>query len=201
MAKSLDYFLALSSPYTYMGHGRFEELAARRGLAVNYKPANMGEVFAVSGGLPVKQRAPQRQAYRFMELKRWRTFLDVPLNLEPKHFPVPDAGAARMVIAASEAGQAPAALIGGFLRAVWAEERNIADPETLSAIAAETGYDANLLVEKAALPETENTYKTYTAEAIERGVFGVPTWHFDGELFWGQDRLDFLERALARSGT
>ena len=201
MATAVDYFLALSSPYTYLGHRRFEELAARLGLTVNYKPTNMGEVFPVSGGLPVKQRAPQRQAYRFMELKRWRAYQDVPLNLEPKHFPVPDAGAARMVIAAMEAGRHPGALIGGILRAVWAEERNIADAETLSAIAAETGYDANLLAEQAALPETENLYKTHTAEAIERGVFGVPTWGFDGELFWGQDRLNFLERALARSGT
>lgn len=193
----VDYYFSLASPFTYMGHERFTALAARYGARVNHKPAAMGEVFAASGGLPVGQRAPQRQAYRFMELRRWREHLQVPLNLEPRHFPVDDSTAARMVIAAEQSSEDPAPLTGAVLRAVWAEERNIADPETLRAIAAEQGYDAEAL-EHAARSEAAGTaYEANTREAIERGVFGAPTWIIGEELLWGQDRLDFVERELA----
>ena len=192
----IDYFLALTSPYTYLGHARFEALAARYGATVNHKPAQMAKVFAVSGGLPVKQRPVQRQAYRLQELRRWSQFLGMPLHLEPRHFPVPDGAAAKLVIAARQLGQQPGALIGACLRAVWAEERDISDAATLRAIAGEAGYDAGALVAAAAAPAVQAEYDANTAEAIRRQVFGVPTYAFGEELFWGQDRLDFVERRL-----
>jgi 2-hydroxychromene-2-carboxylate isomerase len=196
----IDYFFTLSSPYTYMGHERFEELAKRHGLTVNYRPANYGKVFSVSGGLPVKQRAQQRQAYRFMELKRWRDHLDIPLNLEPKFFPVNDQLAARIVLAAVGEGTPPGPLMAAFLRAVWAEERDIADPDTLRAIADETGLDGGKLQEAGEAGEITQQQEDFTQEAIDRGVFGAPTWILNDELFWGQDRLDFLERAIEKAG-
>lgn len=192
----IDYFLALTSPYTYMGHARFEEIAARHGATVNHRPIQVAKVFAVSGGVPVKERPKQRQAYRFQELRRWREHLGLPLNLEPKHFPVPDADAARTVIALKQQGEHPGALIGAFLRAVWGEERDISDPATIRAILAEQGHDADALLAAAAGPAVQAEYDANTEEAIARQVFGVPTYAFGEELFWGQDRLDFVERRL-----
>lgn len=197
MSKHVDYYLSLVSPYTYMGHERFEALAQKNGIEVAYKPTNYGKVFPVSGGLPLNKRPPQRLAYRMMELRRWSAHLGIAMNLEPRHFPVPDALPARVVVSAVEQGAHPGKLIGAYLRAVWAEERDVTDEATVRAIAAEQGYDADALMEAAARPETEAAYDAISQEAIDRGVFGAPTWIVDGELFWGQDRLDFLEHALA----
>ena len=199
MAKvTVDYFFSLASPFTYMGHERFEAMARKYKAAVNYKPADVGKIFAATGGLPVPQRSPQRQAYRLMELRRWSEFLGLPLNLKPKHFPVNANPAAQVVIAAIQAGIHPGPLIGAFCRAVWAEERDIADPAEIKAITQAAGLDAVRLI-AAAEPETIRAIiDANTEEGIRRGVFGAPTWIILDEVFWGQDRLDFVERALAK---
>lgn len=196
MAKHVDYYFSLASPWTYLGHARFEALAQKHGLEVAYHPANLGKVFPISGGLPVGKRAPQRQAYRMMELKRWRDYLGIELNPEPRHFPVSDGLAARVVHGAIQGGAHPGKLIGGILAGVWAEDRDISDDATLKAIAGEQGFDADALLATAALPEMEAAYEGSTQEAIDRNVFGAPTWIMGDDLFWGQDRLDFLERAV-----
>lgn len=192
----IDYFLALTSPYTYLGHARFERIAAQATATIHYRPIQMAKVFAVSGGVPVKDRPRQRQAYRFQELARWRDSLGLPLNLEPRYFPAPDAEAARVVIAARQRREDPGRLIGAFLQAVWAEERNIADPATLREIVVETGHDPEALLDAAAGEAVQAEYDANTELAIQRQVFGVPTYAFGDELFWGQDRLDFVERRL-----
>jgi 2-hydroxychromene-2-carboxylate isomerase len=196
MAKVVDYYHFLQSPYAYLGV-RFTEIAARHGATVNVIPIAPGKVFPVSGGLPLPKRAPQRQAYRLVELARWRDHLGLPLNLEPRFFPADDRQAARMVVAARRGGQDALALSNAVLRAVWAEERDIADPDTLAAIAGEAGFDAAALVTAAADPAVEADYESGTEAAIAAGVFGSPTYIIDGDMFWGQDRLDFVERALA----
>jgi carboxymethylenebutenolidase len=198
MAKVIDYYFSPMSPWTYLGHARFAQMIARFGAQVNVKPADFGKVFPVSGGLPLKQRAVQRQAYRMVELRRFRDHLGVPLNLEPKYFPVATEDAALLIVAADQQHGAQAAmrLTGAILRACWAEERNIGDAQTLAQIAAEQGLDAGALREGSA--QARASYDRYTQEAIDQQVFGAPTYVYQGELFWGQDRLDFLERALAR---
>jgi 2-hydroxychromene-2-carboxylate isomerase len=198
MSKVVDYYFSPMSPWTYLGHARFTEMLARHGAQVRVKPVDYGKVFPASGGLPLKQRAAQRQAYRLVELRRFRDHLGVPLNLEPKFFPVPTEEAALLIIAADQQRGADAAmnLAGAVLRACWAEERNIGDSRTLEQIAAEQGLDAEQL--KGRLAQVRSTYDDYTQEAIERQVFGAPTFVLDGEPFWGQDRLEFLDRALAR---
>jgi 2-hydroxychromene-2-carboxylate isomerase len=196
--KTVDYYFTPNSPWTYLGHQRFVDIARRHGAHVNVKPVDLGgRIFPVSGGLPLAKRAPQRQAYRLMELKRWRAFLGMALNLQPKFFPVASDPAALLIVAADRKELNALALAGAVMRAVWAEERDIADPETLKAIAREQGRDAEALAAAAADPATRAAYDAYTAEALERGVFGAPTFAYGDELFWGQDRLDFLDRALA----
>ena len=199
MPKSIDYYLSLRSPWAYLGSVRLEEIAARHGAEVAVKPVDYGTIFPQTGGLPLPKRAPERQAYRLMELRRWRTRLNVPLNLEPKGFAVDEALAARLVIAAGDSGGDPLRLAHAVLRAVWTEERRIDDPATLKAIADETGHDGGALLALAERPETTAAYEALTQEALSRGVFGAPTYVYKGELFWGQDRLDFLDEALKAS--
>lgn len=200
MQKSIEYFFTPVSPFTYMGHQRFVALAGRHGAAIEVKPVDLGRVFPVSGGLPLKQRAPQRQAYRLVELSRWSKHLGLPLNLQPRHFPVPPELASRWILAAQSMQGAAGALTlaGAMMRAVWAEERNIADADTLTAIASEQGFEAKTLAERAAAADIGERYDALTQEAIDRQVFGAPTYIYRDEPFWGQDRLDFLDRALAK---
>ena len=199
MSKHVDYYLTPVSPYTYLGHDRFVAIARKHGATVAVKPIDLGEVFPVSGGLPLSKRAPQRQAYRLMELRRWSRWLQIPLNLHPAYFPTSANLASRFVLAALEEGvDAALDLVGALGRALWAEDRDIADPATLAAVATSTGRDAAALTARAEAPDIAMRYKVLTQEAIDRGVFGAPTYVCDGELFWGQDRLDFLDRALAK---
>lgn len=199
MSKQVDYYLTPQSPYVYMGHARFSDIAARHGAQVNLKPVDLGKVFSVSGGLPLAQRPPQRQAYRLVELKRWSEFLNLPLNLEPTFFPVSGDAASKLIIAAQLAhGTARAmALTGAIGAAVWAQQRNIADAATLAQIADETGLDGAGLLKASEAQSVQAAYAQNTQDAISAGVFGAPWYVYDGQPFWGQDRLDFLDRALA----
>jgi 2-hydroxychromene-2-carboxylate isomerase len=206
MAKLIDYYFTPVSPYTYLGHERLLEIAARHGATIAVKPVDYGRIFPVSGGLPLKQRAPQRQAYRLIELERWSKHLGKPLNLKPKFFPVSADAAARWIIAAQSRGDADALqgdasalrLAGALLRAVWAEERDISDEPTLASIASGVRLDPAQLAAAAASPDAASHYDALTQEAIDRQIFGAPTYVYRDEPFWGQDRLDFLDRALAK---
>lgn len=199
MGKTVEYFLSPVSPWTYLGHARFAAMAKRHGAVVKVKPADLGKIFPVSGGLPLAKRAPQRQAYRLMELKRFREYLKLPLNLQPKFFPVPADLAAQFIVAAGRAGGTDAAmqLAGAVLRACWAEDRDVSDAATLNAICSEQGMDAAALAAAAQSDAVKAEYAGYTQEAIDRGVFGAPSYIIGEEIFWGQDRLDFVDRALA----
>jgi 2-hydroxychromene-2-carboxylate isomerase len=200
MPTAIDYYLAPQSPWTYLGHERFVRIAAKAGATVHVLPMDLGgKVFPVSGGLPLGQRAPQRQAYRLVELARFRDALGLPLNVKPKYFPVAGDDAARLIIAVDMADGSAAALriTGAVLTAVWAQERNIADAATLAELLAECGLPAERL-EASRAPEVQARYERHTQQAIDAGVFGSPSYVIDGEIFWGQDRLDFVERRLAQ---
>jgi 2-hydroxychromene-2-carboxylate isomerase len=201
MAHTCTYYLAPPSPYVYLGHQRFAELAKKYQAQVDVRPFDLGRVFSISGGLPLAKRAPQRQAYRLVELERWSRFLDMPLTLHPQFFPVAGDPAARLIIAAKLAHGNDAAmqLTGGISRAVWAEERNIGDPATLAAIAAEAGLDGAALMKAADTAAVQAEYERYTDDAIAANVFGVPWYVVDGVGYWGQDRLDFVERAFQQA--
>jgi 2-hydroxychromene-2-carboxylate isomerase len=193
-----DYYDSMSSPWTYLGHGRFMELALRFGLTVHHKPMDLLKVWSVSGGLPLKERAQQRQAYRHQELRRWRELLDIPCNLEPAFHPVADRRACYLAIAAAQKSLDWNKLSHALLRAVWVEDRNIADHATLLAIAEACGMDGKMLLAATDEASVQAEYHSNTDEAIAIGVFGAPTYVFEGELFWGQDRLQMLEWRLGR---
>ena len=193
----VDYYLAPQSPWTYLGHERLGRIAKAAGARINLLPVDLGKVFPVSGGLPLGQRAPQRQAYRLVELQRFSEHLGLPLNLHPKYFPVAGDDAARLIAAVDlhDGADAAMALAGAVLRGVWAEERNIADAVALAAMLAALQLPVARLDESRSTAVRER-YEANTQRAIEAGVFGAPSYRVGGELFWGQDRLDFLERRL-----
>ena len=197
MAKHVDYYLSLNSPWAYLASKRFEAIAKKHGADVTIWPVDFGSVFAASGGFPLPKRSPQRQAYRMMELKRWRDHLGIKLTLEPKFFPHDEVPAAKCVIALREQGRMADAikLAHAVLAAVWVEERNPADPVTLKAILGECGLDADAVLKASEGMAAKR--EAYTTHAIEQSVFGAPFFVIDGERFWGQDRLEFVDRKLA----
>ena len=200
MAQHIDYYASLNSPWTHLGAARIEALAAKHGATLRIYPVDFGTVFAGSGGLPLPKRAPQRQAYRLMELRRWREFLGVPINIQPKFFPASEALSAPCVIALRETqGDVPAIrLAHRVLRAVWQDELNPGDPATLAGLIAEIGLDADALMRLGAEPRWTERRNAETQAALERGVFGAPSYVIGDEIFWGQDRLEFVGRRLAR---
>jgi carboxymethylenebutenolidase len=196
----IDYYASLNSPWTHLGAARIEALAAKHHATLRIYPVDFGTVFAGSGGLPLPKRAPQRQAYRLMELRRWRDFLNAPINIEPKHFPSSEALTAPCVIALRETqGDAPAIkLAHRVLKAVWQDELNPGDPATLAALITEIGLDADTVMKLGAEPRWTERRDADTKAALDRSVFGAPSYVIGDEIFWGQDRLDFVERKLAK---
>jgi carboxymethylenebutenolidase len=200
MALQIDYYASLNSPWTHLGAARIEKLAATYGAGLRIYPVDFGAIFPASGGLPLPKRAPQRQAYRMMELRRWRDALGIPINLQPKHFPSNEVPAACCVIALRETvGDAPAiALAHRVLQAVWEEEKNPGDPATLAGLISDIGQNPDSVMQLGAEPRWAERRVADTQAALDRGVFGAPSYVIGEEIFWGQDRLDFVERRLAR---
>jgi 2-hydroxychromene-2-carboxylate isomerase len=197
MARTIDYYFTPQSPWTYLGHPRFIAMARAAGAKVNVLPTDFGKVFPISGGLPLGKRAPQRQAYRLMDLARFSRQLGMPLHLQPKFFPVAGDLAARLIVAVDrqDGVEAALALCGAVFAAVWAHQRDIADAAVLLQLLGECGL-APERMQHAASSEVQQRYEANTARAIEAGVFGAPSYVIDGEIFWGQDRLEFVQQTL-----
>jgi len=200
MVQPIDYYVSLNSPWTHLGAARIEALAAKYGAGLRIYPVDFGSIFAASGGLPLPKRSPQRQAYRLQELRRWRDHLGIPINIQPKFFPASEALTSGCVIALRETmGDAPAIrLAHAVLRAVWQEERNPADTATLATLIIACGLDAGAVMQLGAEPRWAERRTADTKAALDRGVFGAPSYVIGDEIFWGQDRLEFVERHLAR---
>lgn len=199
MSKIIEYFAAPQSPWTYLGHERFVALAKQHSAEILLKPVDAAKVFAATGGVPVAQRPPSRQAYRLAELTRWSKHLGMPLNLHPKFFPVSGEPGGKLIIAALHAAgtEKALALLGALGHACWADEKNIGDADTLVALANSVGLDGAALLGLSGSDAVAADFARNSEEAIAADVFGVPWYRIDGEGFWGQDRLDFVARKLA----
>ena len=198
MSLRVEYWLSVASPWTWLGSARFRELLARTGARVELLPMDLSAVFAATGGTPFPQRSPARQSYRQLELARWSQTLGVPITLSPRHYPVDRVPASCLLIAAGDAGLDTLALSHAVLRAIWVEDRDIADWPTLTQLVNGLGHDGEALVKQAQDPSAARRLEANTQRAVQSGVFGAPTYIVDGERFWGQDRLDFLEQLLEK---
>jgi len=193
----IDYFFTLVSPWVYLGHDAFLETAARHGAAVRFRPVRLAAVWERSGAIPLAQRPKSRQDYRLVELQRWRAKRGLPLNLRPKHFPTNPALADRAVAALVLSGRDPAEAMRRISRALWVEEKDIADRATLAAALSAAGEDADSVLEAAEGEAAAAPIEENTQAAIGWSVVGVPGYVLAGEPFWGQDRIDLLDEALA----
>lgn len=193
MSQTIHYFHSLSSPWAFLGAQQLYAIARKHGATILPKPILVQQE---NGGIPLRSRPQARQDYHELELDRWRKYLDLPLKLRPKHYPTDPRAACRLVIAARQEGLDALELSYQLLKALWADERDTLDPDVRKAIADSIGLDGAALLEKAESPEVAAEWEANKQEAIDLGIFGTPTYVLDRELFWGQDRLDFLDRAL-----
>ncbi len=192
----IDYFFATISPFTYLCGTRLEEVAAKHGANVVYKPMDIMSVFSRTGGTPPKDRHPARQAYRLDEMRRAGIKNEMALNLKPAHWPTNPAPSSYAIIAAQKAGGGDlGALVHSITRACWAEEKDIAEDEVVRAALSGAGFDP-ALVDSGMLAGAEE-YAANTEEAVNRNVFGAPTFITDGQNFWGQDRINDLDLFLS----
>jgi 2-hydroxychromene-2-carboxylate isomerase len=174
-----------------------EEVAARHGATITYKPVDITTLFGRTGGTPPKDRHPSRQELRAQELTRQSKKLGMPLNLKPAFWPTNAAPSSYAIIAAQNAGGGDlGALAHGFLRAVWAEDKDIAQDDVVRATLESAGFDPALA--DSGLLSGAETYAANLEEAASRGVFGAPFYITDDDQrFWGQDRIEDLDLYLA----
>ena len=196
MPRQFDYYFSFNSPWAYIGHKPVMEVAKTYGLKVNFKPVLLVELFSETGGLPVPKRHPVRQRYRMVELQRWRDKRGLTFHLQPKNWPFSPRLADGVVIAALEAGHDPAAFMQRVYAGVWEDQLNLADPATLARLADDSGLPGKQLVERSGSDEISATYEQNRQDALAADVFGSPGYVLDGEVFWGQDRIELLADAL-----
>ena len=197
-------FYSLSSPWAYFAGPKQQDIVRRHHVKLWLKPFDFQDVVPRTGGVPLRTRPEPRRSYHALELERWRSYLGMPLQLAPKYYPADGqpAGwnkpAGWMVIAAQERGLDAQRLSHALLRALWAEERDTSDPKVRIAVANENDLPGAELAAAEQSAPVQSLYRAYSAEAERFGVFGAPTYVLAGERYWGQDRLDFLDRALAQ---
>ncbi len=193
---SVSYYMTPSSPWSYLGSKLFSGMAEKAGAEVTVYAVDFGTIFPATGGLPLPKRSPERQAYRLQELARWKRRRNAPMHLQPVNFPATRPTAALAIVAAREAGHDAFGLSSALLAALWEDDRNIDDPDIVASVCEACGLPAAAIMEAAGGSDIADRFAADTREAIERGVFGAPSWLIGGELFWGQDRLDFVAEKL-----
>ena len=191
--RTIDFYFSFISLYTYIGYEAFQDLVNRHDLDVNYKPIDLHAVFSAGGGLPVSKRPPQRQAYRFVEMQRWRLARNIPLVLKPKHHPSDPVIGHRMLLAALKEGSDVRQFVGNALKILWVNDLDIQDPKIMVQVANQSGLKGDALLEKSHDAAIQADIDSLTQEAVERQVFGTPFFFYRDEPFWGQDRLEMLE--------
>jgi 2-hydroxychromene-2-carboxylate isomerase len=200
MPRQVDYYFSFQSPWAYVGHSVFQEVAKTYGVEVNYKPVVLVDLFSETGGLPLMKRHPVRQRYRMVELQRWRDKRGMKFHLQPENWPFNARLADGVVIAALEAGLGPEPFVRRAFAAVWEDQLKMTDPAILIKLADESGLPGKKLVERSASEEVSVAYEQNRQDAMAADVFGSPAYVLDGEVFWGQDRIELLADALKSGG-
>ena len=196
MPRQVDYYFSFQSPWAYVGHRAFRKLVSVYDLKVNHRPVVLVDLFSETGGLPLMKRHPVRQRYRMVELQRWRDRRGLNFHPQPAHFPFNPRLADGVVIAAIAAGHDPDAFLRRAFPGVWADQLNLADAATLVKMADDSGLPGRQLVQRSGSDEISAAYEQNRQDALAADVFGSPSHVLDGEVFWGQDRIELLADAL-----
>ena len=195
--RNIDYFLFTLSPFCYLAGERLEAMARKHDVRISYRPFHLMRVFSETGTPLPKDRHPSRQAYRFQELRRIAEMNGVPINLQPAHWPTDPLPSCHAIIAAGEAGEGNlGGLVHAILRACWADEKDISEHDILAECLEQNGFPEEIVSGDTA--KASMVLERNTDEALERGVFGAPSYLVDDQLFWGQDRLPHLDAWLER---
>ncbi len=196
MSRTIDYYFTLASPWAFLGHKPFTDLAKAHGVTINYKPVDLGEVFPHTGGLPLPKRHPARQRYRILELQRWREARGVALKIHPKHWPFPVTTANRTIVAVAQSGADPGPYTQRAFEGVWVKDEDLGQEDTLIALLNACGHDGATMLAAAKSDAVGAIYAKSAEDAVAGTIIGSPCYVLDGEVFWGQDRLGLLESAL-----
>ncbi len=196
---TIDYYFWINSDWAYLGADRLEGIAARYDVKIRYKPVDLLDVYSRTGGIPLNQRSRERQAYRVAELQRWMRRLDMFINITPRHMCPNGDLASRFTIACEQLELNVAVLSKAILEAQWCHEQDISDPHVLLAVSEKLGLPGERIMQRALTDDMNTLYRQYTDEAVAQGVFGSPSYVFKEELYWGQDRLEFLEQAITEA--
>jgi 2-hydroxychromene-2-carboxylate isomerase len=196
MPRQVDYYFSLISPWSYLGHGEFVAVARKHDVTIQYNPVRLPELFPQSGGLPLAKRHPLRQQYRMMELQRWREKRQMPMQLRPKFWPFDSALGDRVVIALAAGGLRVENFLPLAFAATFEKEQDLADEKVLADLLMSAGFDAPAILQQAKSESCAEIYSANLQKAIDSAAFGAPTYVLNGEVFWGQDRIDFLDAAL-----
>ncbi len=193
---TIEYYLSVVSPWSYLGHKRFCDIARDNSAEILYLPIDSSILFAKTGGLALKDRSPQRKRYRMQELRRWRSRLELELNLEPQYFPTDSNLASRVIIGAIEAGHDVAELVYELMRTVWVREEDVSETSVVVGAIERSGESVDDLLAAANHSNVQDIIIENSEQAVSKGVFGVPSYVVGEEVFWGQDRLEFLDLFL-----
>jgi 2-hydroxychromene-2-carboxylate isomerase len=196
MSRHVDYYFSLQSPWAYIGHQSFRDVVGTYDLKVHHKPVVLVDLFSETGGLPLAKRHPARQRYRMVELQRWRDKRGLRFKLQPANWPFAARLADGLVIAAVEAGHDPDPFLRRAFAGVWEDELNLADEATLVQLADQSGLPGRALLERSRSDDIGKIYEQNRQDALAADVFGSPAYVLDGEVFWGQDRIELLVDAL-----
>lgn len=193
---NIDYYFFSISPFTYLGHQAIVDVAAKHGATLNIKPSNLMAIWEVSGAVPPPQRPPVRQRHRILEIVRCADIRGLPINKSPAHFPVDATLADNSIIALIEMGENPVDYMDDVFAAVWVNEQNISDETVLAGLLTKHGFDAETVLAKAKTEEVSAIRSRNAQDAVNADAVGVPAYVVNGEVFWGQDRVEHIDHML-----
>ncbi|WP_417517525.1 2-hydroxychromene-2-carboxylate isomerase [Marinobacter sp.] len=196
MSKTIDVYFDVGSPATYLAWTQLPALADRNNASINWKPMLLGAVFKATGN-QTPAAIPAKGRYMLTDLKRFADHYGVPFVFNP-HFPINTLHLMRGAVGYLDTDHFQTYLDAVF-KALWVDQKNLNDPSVVTEVLANAGFDPDKVMALCNSSEVKETLKDLTDEAVSRGVFGAPTCFVGNDMFFGQDRLDWVEKAVMSS--